>query len=309
MINSKHLPKINKSVKWLVIIILLVAAALFLLWPKIMVKETMVYATVVPINIPEGLTITRNCPGIEVCIRGPEKILHSISHKHLPYKLDLSGNSAGHQYVKINRKGFSFPSGIKVVDIKPDHVIVGLEKEIHKTVPISVVVEGSPAAGYVVSGAVATPLSIKVKGPEKILESIQKIFTKPVEITGVKKSFQKEITLALEEGVEIDSPTKLVTADIFIEEKVKTRKFENVPIEGRHTHYQYIITPSVITITVKGPVSIIEKLEVGKNMEVYVDLKDLKPGVYVRCVVITLPVKTTLIDVHPKIFGVTIEKS
>jgi hypothetical protein len=26
-------------------------------------------------------------------------------------------------------------------------------------------------------------------------------------------------------------------------------------------------------------------------------------------VVITLPVKTTLIDVHPKIFGVTIEKS
>ncbi len=310
MTNSKNPLNIGKSVKWLILIFFLIVTGVFLLWPKIMVKEAVVYATVVPVNVPDGLTVTKpHSSGLEVCIRGPESILKSILHNNLLYELDMSGKSSGYQYVNINPKGFYLPSEVKVVGIEPDYVIFNLERETHKTVPVSVSIKGNPASGYMVFGAVATPLSIKVRGPEKILEHIQKVFTKPIEVTGAKESFKKEITLALDEGVEIDSPTKIVTAEIFVEEKVETRKYENIPIEGRHTPYRYRISPSTITITVKGPVSLIKKLEPGRGMEVYVDLKDLKPGVYVRCAVISLPVKTTLLDVHPEVFGVTLEKS
>lgn len=310
MTKSENPLKINKLLKWLILIILVITSGFFLLWPKIMVKEAVLYATVAPVNVPEGLTVTNpHCSGLEVRICGPERVMKHISQKDLIYEPDLSRSSAGYQYVNIDPGNLSLPSGVKVVGIEPGYVIFSLEKEVRKTVPVSVSIEGNPASGYVVSGAVATPLSVDVRGPKKILERIQKIFTKPVDVTGVKKSFKMEITLSLDESVEIDSPAKMVTAEIFIEEKVETRKFEDIFIEGRNTSYQYTITPSSITITVKGPVSLIEKLEPGQDMDVYVDLKDLKPGVYVRCAVIRLPVKTTLLDVHPEVFGVTLGKS
>jgi YbbR domain-containing protein len=68
----------------------------------------------------------------------------------------------------------------------------------------------------------------------------------------------------------------------------------------------YSIMPPTINIEVKGPVNIIEKLHKDKGIEVYVDLKGLKHGVYVRRATITLPVKTTLIGVKPELFTVKI---
>ena len=50
----------------------------------------------------------------------------------------------------------------------------------------------------------------------------------------------------------------------------------------------------------------IDKLHGGKGLQVYVDLKGLKPGVYKKRATITLPVKTTLIDAEPEIFKVKI---
>ena len=49
-----------------------------------------------------------------------------------------------------------------------------------------------------------------------------------------------------------------------------------------------------------------DKLDNEKGIHVYVDLKSLKPGVYIRRATITLPVKTTLIGVKPEIFTVKI---
>jgi YbbR domain-containing protein len=51
---------------------------------------------------------------------------------------------------------------------------------------------------------------------------------------------------------------------------------------------------------------VIEKLYGTNGVQVYVDLKGLKPGIYNKRATITLPVKTTLIDATPEIFKVKI---
>lgn len=51
----------------------------------------------------------------------------------------------------------------------------------------------------------------------------------------------------------------------------------------------------------------IEKLSTTEDVEVFLDLKDLKPGVYVRHATIRLPVNITLVDVEPEIFTVKLE--
>ncbi len=50
--------------------------------------------------------------------------------------------------------------------------------------------------------------------------------------------------------------------------------------------------PPVITINVKGPAKLLESLSTSPDFNVYVDIKGLDPGVYVRRATLELPVKT-----------------
>ena len=93
----------------------------------------------------------------------------------------------------------------------------------------------------------------------------------------------------------------------FIEEQIVEREFKSITVEGKDSTYTFSITPPAIDIRVKGPVNILEKLYQEKELEVYIDLKGLKPGVYVRRASIILPVKTILVGVKPEIFTVKID--
>ena len=133
-----------------------------------------------------------------------------------------------------------------------------------------------------------------------------RVLTKAVDISGAVKSFKKEITLDLPEMIDIVFPSGIIHAEIFLKEEFAIKKISNIPVKGKNTKYSYSITPLSINIEIKGPVSILEKLKVKKEIKVYVDLKGLKPGIYVRRAAITLPVKTTLAGVEPEIFTVKI---
>ena len=99
---------------------------------------------------------------------------------------------------------------------------------------------------------------------------------------------------------------KVVFAEIFIEEKTDAKIYHDIPVEGRDTQYRYSVSPPGVNIEVKGPVNVLEKLYTEKGIKVYVDLKGLKPGVYVRRAAIALPLKTTLVSAEPEIFTVKI---
>jgi len=149
-------------------------------------------------------------------------------------------------------------------------------------------------------------LSSVLQGPQNILGPMEKILTKPIDIKGVSESFKKEIALDLGEDLEVISASKVVFAEISIEEKIAAKLYHDIPVEGRDTQYQYNVSPPGVNIEVKGPVNVLEKLYTEKGIKVYVDLKGLKPGMYVRRASIALPLKTTLVGAEPEIFTVNI---
>jgi len=221
--------------------------------------------------------------------------------------LDLSGVEVGIRSIPIDQDRIPLPKGISIVRVNPSFITVKVEKEIQKEVPVIISFSGKPAPGFIVSSATAKPSSVTLKGPESILAPVVKALSEPIDIKGLSESFKKEIALDLAEDLEGDSPSKLVLAEILIEEKIASRKFNDIPLEGKGTPHIYSITPPAINIEVQGPVNILEKLNTENGLKVYVDLKDLKPGVYVRRATITLPVKTTLVGVKPELFTVKIE--
>jgi len=99
----------------------------------------------------------------------------------------------------------------------------------------------------------------------------------------------------------------VIVAEVGIGEKEARRTFSRVPVSGKNARYRFAITPPSISITVKGPVSALTKIET-EGVEVYVDLQGLAPGVYPRRAVIALPVEATLLQAEPEIFTVTIQQ-
>ena len=95
-------------------------------------------------------------------------------------------------------------------------------------------------------------------------------------------------------------------AEIYFAAKIVTKRFAGILVQGQNTPYRFDISPGALTLEIKGPLNIIENLQPQKDIQVFVELKNLKPGVYVRRATISLPVKTTLVNVEPELFTVKI---
>jgi len=214
--------------------------------------------------------------------------------------------STGFNSIPINLEHAGFPKNFSIINVNPAFLNVIADIEIYKKVSVEVFYTGKPASNFFVSDALAKPYSLILRGPEKLLHPIEKVLTKSIDINGASESFKKEITLDLPEDIDIVFPAGVIHAEIFLKEKFAKKIFSNISIKGKNTKYSYSITPLTINIEIKGPVKILEKLKSKKEINVYVDLKGLKPGIYVRRAAITLPVKTTLVGVEPEIFTVKI---
>jgi len=307
MTNHKFLSIVRyRIVKWVILCFFLVSC-FFLLWRDSSFHETDIFIPIDFSKIPEGLSITDPpLKGIEVHIRCPESLVKNLSKIKSRYLLDFSGLNEGINNIPIEKDGIKLPGGISIINITPSFLSVKVEKEIKKELPVIASFSGKPTQGFF-AYAVTTPSSVILKGPESILGPIEKVFTNPIDVNGLSESFKKEIALDLHEHLDITSFSGVILAEVFIEEQIVTREFKDIPVEGKDSTYTFNITPPAINIQVKGPVNILEKLYQENRLEVYVNLKGLKPGVYVRRASIILPVKTILVGVKPEIFTVKID--
>jgi len=297
----------HRNLIWLVLFFI-IGAGFFFLISCSAVEETDIFIPVDPGEISEGLTITGSLlKGLEVRVRGSKSAIERLSDLKPRYLLDLSGVDVGVNTIPVDPDRIPLPKTISILKINPSFLTVKIENEIQKEVPVVISFSGKPAPGFFVADAVAKPSSVILRGPEYILGPIEKGLTKTIIVKGLSESFKKEIALDLAEDLDIVSPSKIILAEIFIEEKIVTRSFDGIVVEGKGTPYICSITPSVINIIAKGPVIDIDKLQAENGMQVYVDLKGLNPGVYVRRATISLPVNTTLVSVKPEIFTVTLD--
>jgi len=289
------------------ILLFFIGVGIFLLWPYASIQEADIFIPVDSEKIPEGLIIT-NAPftGIEVHVRGPKSIIRTFSDLKIKYTIDLSGVNIGVNVIPIHQAQILLPNGISILKINPDWITVKVENEIKKKLPVNISLTGKPAKGFMVVGLKAEPMSVILRGSEDTLGQMDKVSTKPINIKGLSGSFKKEVALDLVQNLKLVDSSKIILATVFIKERLATKTFDNIPVQGDGSLYVYRITPPAITIKVKGPVNMIEKLFGSNGVQVYVDLKGLKPGVYNKRATITLPVKTTLTDAKPEIFKVKI---
>ena len=283
-------------------------AAILLLFNCSSSYETDIFIPIDVQNIPKGLIITEHPPkGIEARVRALKALAKTLPEMELRYKMDVSDLLIGVHAIPITPENVKLPQGISILKINPSFLTMKMEKEVKKAVPVVISISGDPAPGFEVVATKAEPSFIILRGSEKIVSQQKEIPTKPIDVNGISESFQKKIALDLLEGTAAPFISKPIHVEVQIKERIVSRKFRDIPVAGKGSPYPHKITPPVINIVVKGPENVLKKLQKDKEIKVQIDLNALKPGIYPRRAIITLPVTTTLVNVKPKIFTVTIK--
>ncbi|MEE8399537.1 MAG: CdaR family protein [Desulfobacterales bacterium] len=299
MISQKH--------RKLIGLCFVIGILALLLWLRSTDDDIELFIPVEISGIPNGLTLTQHpISSVTVLVRGPKYLIQTMSDLKRRYVIDLADVTIGVHRMEIQPGRLNFPEGVTIAAIHPSGVTVEVETEVEKEVPVMVSTKGKPARGFVVADAVARPSSVTLRGPESILGRVEKVMTKSIDVNGLSEPLRKEIALNLSETVVVQSPDTVFLAEIFVEEKIITKAFRDLPVEGTGAASDFTITPATISIDISGPMNLLEKLHAEKTVRAMVDLKGLGPGVYVRAASITLPVNTTLVSVSPEIFTITI---
>ena len=148
------------------------------------------------VNMPRDLIVVNNLTqGIDIRVNGPRSLIRSLSTRNLSKSLDLSNSKAGTVSFSISSEGIRLPRGVAITRINPTQVMVVLQKQIRKVIPVKGRIIGRPANGYEVDSVKIRPEEVEMAGPEEVMKELENLFTKPVDISGWRDSLVQEVQL------------------------------------------------------------------------------------------------------------------
>ncbi len=297
------------GLKQILIVFALIGIAMVFWLPQGRATEKDLFVPVQLGQTPTGLIVTEIfTKGFEIRLKGSRARIGAVTRKKPVYRLDLSQAEAGVMQVTIDLAQMKLPDNLQVTEINPPMIRLKIEREINKVLPVKTVLTGKPAPGFQVAGVAVTPSTVVVRGPENTLAVLSSITTKPLDVSGLDEPQKKEIALNLPENLSAHKGPVIILAQIDIAAKVITQSFAGIIVTARNTSYKTAITPAAVDIRIKGPQQTLAQLAATKSIDVFVDLKNHEPGVYVRRATIRLPVNTTLVGSEPELFTVTLTK-
>ena len=298
----------GKWIRWWILPLLLGAATLVLI-AKTEKSELEIAVGVTFENLAGDLLITDASRHMaRMLIGGGAAALENLDLNTVACRLDLAGLTAGTHTLPVPTEDVLLPKGIVLKSLLTPSLTLRLETVLLKTVGVVAVLEGNPAPGYAVAAVALKPDHVVLKGTASGLAEIDTVKTHPINLEAAAESFKKEVPLNLPETIAVEPPLRIVVAQVEVSERIITRVLENIPVSAKGSTSRHRIHPETIALTVSGPEGIVNAIESDPTFSVTVDLKDLPPGDHTLKASINLPVRTTLIDVRPENFSVTIRK-
>jgi hypothetical protein len=272
-------------------------------------------------NVPKGMIVTQfRTDKIEVRIKADPRLIETLNEKPVHYPADLytdldidpAGASEsigpGYYVLPVDKRRIPMDPAITILEISPSYLGVRLEKEITREFKVKVPFSGELPEGLVALAPTSDPPSVILSGAESLINEIQVLKTRPVDLTNARESFKKEVPLDIESPRLVAADSPIIVVSVQIQEAQVETSVENIPIQIRNCPYTARVEPDAMTIAIKGPYSTVHNKETLERIYAFVDLEGMKPGVYARHSYINIPVGLAMTRSDPRVFTVTIEK-
>ncbi|MBI4727205.1 hypothetical protein HY768_08305 [candidate division TA06 bacterium] len=269
-----------------------------------------IYCPVLVTNIPAGfvLAATPSLVPCQIKARGKDMIVFKL----IPPKVlvDMANRQIKKLTVGLSPVLLRYPFNLKAAEAAfvNNEITVNLDRQGRKEVRVLPDVSGIPASGYIICDSTSTePLRVTITGPQRQLEKIDSVYTRPVKVDGKSENERVYCRVAPLDSLLFRADPESVWVKLCFE-KTQERLYKNVPVTllNRGQGYLVSFSPGTIDLAVAGPRQQLQQIEAGQ-FRITLDLKGLAPGHHRLQAVIELPDKLELIAADPRDFEVDIK--
>ncbi len=269
----------NKGAKLLAL--LLAVITWYAIQPSISF-ETIVSDVPVRVTVDSGWAVLEQSPGsAEVHFRGSREGIRDLPLQQLEVAVDMRGEAYEETItVPLELSDVNAPPAVRPFHIRPSELVLSVDQERGREVPVRPLIQGSPPEGYEVESVTTEPPTVTVSGPRQRLETIEAIRTVPIDMEGRLQSFNVRVDLV--------SPSRTWTArmdpervevQVVLTERAATATFEDLRIRTMTDAARQPamdVTPTHVTVELVGRAELLNELT-PRDIRVYVDLTEIRP--------------------------------
>lgn len=122
------------------------------------------------LNVPDGLAASAEVDAVRVRISAEQLVWRQLRPDSFRATLDLAGRAAGVHDVPVRID--PLVPNVQVIEVLPKSVVVQLEPQAVRSVPVEVRSQGDPAEGFFPSEGTTDPASVTVRGAASELERL-----------------------------------------------------------------------------------------------------------------------------------------
>lgn len=178
---------------------------------------------------PPGLALNVEVPKeVKVRIKGNRTFVQDLINSQDKLFVDLKDYPYDQETfaVTFSSDMVPVPFGIEVLEVKPQQVVLSLEKEIKKFVPVKAKIVGDLSNDLRLTRKKISPNQFLIRGPRSIMKTIGKIETLPIDVTVLEGT-----------GI-IKTPIEVLDSRITIE-------------DFKEPEFDYVIRPNKANFTLK----------------------------------------------------------
>lgn len=259
------------------------------------------------VTTPGDLVVSSELPEkVTFRLAGPKAFLRAILDRpEEPIRVNLSGARAGLVTYRFFADNIRLPIGVRVLQVNPSSVIVKLEAQKTKEVPVRLELTGALPEGYILKRAEVSPKNVRIKGPESRIEAISEIQTNDVDLAQIRSPLEQEAQFDVARlGVKIEGAAPKISIDVAAVQANFKMKIRSADIRVESSFRARIDDPAV-TVYVRMDQDEIAKLD-PSQVSVAIDLKGKTKGRYTSKLKVSLPPNVGMVRTVPESVRVTL---
>jgi YbbR domain-containing protein len=287
----------------------------FAVWQA--VRENTSFEVVVsdiPVVIEAGegrAVLDQSTETVSIRFRGSRDDVRFINNDQVEVKLELPSHSDRlRQTLKFSPRYVKAPSRAHAVQFIPEEIVVTVDREVERVLPVKVVFDGELPQSIQMDKAVCTPATVKVRGAERLLGDLEQIRTVPISLDGRYNSFQTQVAIAADSH-SWTVPPERIAVDVSLVERVASRRIENSevrPLLASDDTRVVRVRPEKVAVTLRGDPAKLTELE-ERDVYTYVDCTELTvPADYEMAVRVDVPPGFQVEKIEPPAVQVTVRK-
>ena len=217
----------------------------------------------------------------EISVRGPESYVNTVAMIFGEMKIGGTTNDLSKEIpvMPVDNDG----NIVNGVTLGRDYVRASIGITKLKTLSLNERMSGQAAEGYEIVKVQINPAAVTVRGSEADVDVLERLYTKPIDISGIMSTADVEVQLDLPSEVTAPYLNVPAIATIYVE-PYETKVFEIPASEIRIANLseKFLVTQSDISGTVRVTVRDIESVMADfdrSSFDLYFDGSGLKPGV------------------------------